>query len=169
MGFNLLPLGFVVYTGLPTQSIGSIKKKTKPRRWTRGSPPLKRIYSSNSSSFTVSLHRFSSLNLHLHNQFSTTSRSINFFLMSSFPFAFFLLLYILLFSFEWKPNLELWEQAALVFKSTNSGKTTLYSLRKKHWFIFFSRSLLFVNLSFVVCTTSRTCDQANLSRRPYDY
>ncbi|KAH0895182.1 hypothetical protein HID58_057611, partial [Brassica napus] len=43
-----------------------------------------------------------------------------FFLMSSFPFALLLLLYILLFSFEWKPNLELWEQAALVFKSTNS-------------------------------------------------
>ena len=62
------------------------------------------LCASSSPSSPFVLHRNSSLDPHLHNQYSTTSRSINFFFMISFPFTFFLLLYILFFSLECKPN-----------------------------------------------------------------
>ena len=86
-----------------------------------------------SSSSPFVLHRNRSLDPHLYNQYPTTSRSINFFLMSSFPFAFFLLLYILLFSFEWKPNLEL---LSLIYGDETEWKIPCYlwSRWKNHAF-----------------------------------
>ena len=62
------------------------------------------LCASSSPSSPFVLHRNSSLDPHLHNQYSTTSRSINFFFMISFLFTLFLLLYILIFSPECKSN-----------------------------------------------------------------
>ena len=92
MGINVVLLGFVGFN-LPVQ-LG--KKKNRETDNTMFSPLSLRLH--------CFLSIVSVLDPHLHNQYSITSRFINLFFMISIPFTLSLLLYILIFSPECKPN-----------------------------------------------------------------
>ena len=90
-------------------------------------------FTSSSSSLDTTPQWFSSFDPILHNQYSTKSRSINFFFKISFWFSLFLLLYILTFFMFTNQTLELLQTQSMAMKPNGKSPITSEDLSRRYF------------------------------------